>query len=74
MKSILVLSFAVLMFAAASEKAKAMPFAPLPAGFSENHLTLASWNRCWRYSWGRLHCRRCWRDGWGGVRCGSAWR
>jgi hypothetical protein len=69
MKSVLALSFAVLMFAAASEKAKAMSFAPLPAGFSENRLTLASWNRWWRDSRGRLHCRR-----WGGVRCGSAWR
>jgi uncharacterized lipoprotein YajG len=74
MKSILALSFAALMLAAASEKATALPFAPPPAGFTENHLTLASWNRCWRDSRGRLHCRRCSRDGWGGVRCGSAWR
>lgn len=39
-----------MMFAAASEKAEAMPFALLPAGFSENRLTLASWNRWWRDS------------------------
>jgi len=61
MKSILPLSFAVVIFAIASEKAMAVPAAPLSAGFAENHLTLAAWNRCWR-------------DGWGGVRCGSAWR
>ena len=74
MKSIVALSFAVLMSIIASEKAMAMPVAPLLAGFTESHLTFAAWNRCWRDSRGRLHCRRCWRDGWGGERCGSAWR
>jgi len=74
MKSILPLSFAVVIFSIASEKAMAVPAAPLSAGFAENHLTLAAWNRCWRDSRGRLHCRRCWRDGWGGMRCSSAWR
>jgi hypothetical protein len=39
MKSIHPLSFAVVIFAIASEKAMAVPAAPLSAGFAENHLT-----------------------------------
>ena len=42
MKSIVPLSFAVLISAVASEKAMAMTVSPLLAGFTESHLTLAA--------------------------------
>ncbi|MGA7518030.1 MAG: hypothetical protein WBW28_13910, partial [Pseudolabrys sp.] len=68
MRTVLAISVATLIFASGSGKVMAMVVAPLPAGLTTNHVTPASWNRCWRDSRGRLHCRRCSRDGWGGVR------
>jgi hypothetical protein len=71
LRTVLAIAVAGLIFAAVSGTAQAAPGAPLPAGVTAdlNYLTDASWRRCWRDRWGRLHCRRCWRDGWGRVRC-----
>lgn len=70
-RTVFAIAVAGLIFAAVSGTAQAAPGTPLPSGVTAelNYLTDASWRRCWRDRWGRLHCRRCWRDGWGRVRC-----
>lgn len=71
LRTVFAIAVAVFIFAAVSGTAQAVPGMPLPAGVTAdlNYLTDASWRRCWRDRWGRLHCRRCWRDSWGRVRC-----
>jgi len=71
LRTVFAIAVAGLIFAAVSAPAQAAPGAPLPAGVKTdlNYLTDASWRRCRRDRWGRMHCRRCWRDSWGRVRC-----
>jgi hypothetical protein len=71
LRTVFAIAVAGLIFAAVSGAAQAAPGAPLPAGATTgfSNLTDASWRRCWRDRWGRMHCRRCWRDHWGRVRC-----
>jgi len=54
MRTVLAISVATLIFASGSGKVMAMVVAPLPAGLTTNHVTPASWNRCWRDSRGSL--------------------
>ena len=71
LRTVFAIAVAGFIFAAVSGTAQAAPGAPLPAGVTTglSNLTDASWRRCWRDRWGRLHCRRCWRDHWVRVRC-----
>lgn len=71
MRTLLAVMVGGLVVLATAENARTAPIAPLAPGVGAalSDVTEASWRRCWRDRWGRLHCRWCWRDRWGRVRC-----
>lgn len=70
-RTIVGIPVAALIFACMAGSAQATPVAPLSPGITAGLSLLAdaSWRRCSRDRWGRMHCRRCWRDRRGRVHC-----